>query len=57
MQRDPALVRHCHDEPTALADRGPAVALVSERLGLADVPAGLQRLADGQTTGRLVMVV
>ena len=56
VQRDPALVRRCHDELAALADRGLAVPLVSERIGLADVPAGLQRLADGQTTGRVVMV-
>ncbi len=55
-QRDPALVRHCHDELTTLADAGRAVPLVSERLGLEDVPAGLQRLADGATTGRVVFV-
>jgi NADPH2:quinone reductase len=28
--------------------------LVSERLGLEEVPAGLQRLADGDTVGRIV---
>lgn len=55
-QRDPALVRHCHDELTRLADAGVAVPIVSERIGLDDVPAGLQRLADGVTTGRVVMV-
>lgn len=55
-QRDPALVRRCHDELTALADAGAAVPVVSERIGLADVPSGLQRLADGETTGRVVMV-
>ena len=55
-QRDPALVRHCHDELTALAATGAVAPIVSERIGLADVPAGLQRLADGATTGRVVMV-
>ncbi len=55
-QRDPALVRHCHDELTALAATGAVAPIVSERIGLADVPAGLQRLADGVTTGRVVMV-
>jgi NADPH:quinone reductase len=29
---------------------------VSERLGLDEVPAGLQRLADGGTVGRIVFV-
>jgi NADPH2:quinone reductase len=28
--------------------------LVGERLGLGEVPAGLQRLADGGTVGRVV---
>jgi NADPH2:quinone reductase len=30
--------------------------LVGERLGLDEVPAGLQRLADGDTVGRVVFV-
>jgi NADPH:quinone reductase len=55
-QRDPAIVRHCHEELTRLADAGLAIPIVSERIGLADVPQGLQRLADGVTTGRVVMV-
>lgn len=55
-QRNPDLVRRCHDELTALANNGAAVPIVSERIGLGDVPAGLQRLADGVTTGRVVMV-
>lgn len=55
-QRDPALVRHCHDELTALANSGAAVPIVSERISLDDVPTALQRLADGATTGRVVMV-
>jgi len=32
------------------------VPIVSERMTLDEVPAGLQRLADGETTGRVVMV-
>ncbi|MFC5676220.1 NADPH:quinone oxidoreductase family protein [Aeromicrobium endophyticum] len=55
-QRDPALVRHCHDELTRLADTGAVSPIVSERIALDDVPAALQRLADGVTTGRVVMV-
>jgi len=55
-QRNQALVRLCHDELTQLADRGAAVPIVSERMTLDEVPAGLQRLADGETTGRVVMV-
>lgn len=54
-QRDPALVRHCHDELTRLAAEGAIRPIVSDRIALADVPAGLQRLADGETTGRVVM--
>ena len=55
-QRDQALVRRCHDELTELAAQGLAVPIVSERIALADVAGGLQRLADGVTTGRVVMV-
>ncbi len=55
-QRNQTLVRRCHDELTVLADSGLAVPIVSARIGLADVPGGLQRLADGVTTGRVVMV-
>ncbi len=51
---DPAAVRACHGELTALADAGLVRPLVSERLALADVAAGIQRLADGETTGRVV---
>lgn len=55
-QRDPALVHRCHEELTALTDKGVAVPFVSEQISLAEVPAGLQRLADGDTSGRVVMV-
>ncbi len=55
-QRDPELVRHCHAELTRMIEAGVAVPQVSERILLEEVPAGLQRLADGSTTGRVVMV-
>jgi NADPH:quinone reductase len=52
--KDPAAIRDCHAHLVKLATDGAIRPLVSERLGLADVPAGLQRLADGNTTGRIV---
>ena len=50
----PAVVRQCHEELTVLAAQGLIKPLVSERLGLDDVAAGVQRLADGETVGRVV---
>ncbi|HEY5246830.1 MAG TPA: zinc-binding dehydrogenase, partial [Dermatophilaceae bacterium] len=55
-KNDPALVRTCHDELSKLAADGVARPLVSERLTLAEVADGLQRLADGTTVGRVVYV-
>jgi NADPH:quinone reductase len=55
-KRDPAAVRACHDELTALADKGIVRPLVSERLSLGQVADGVQRLADGSTAGRVVYV-
>jgi NADPH2:quinone reductase len=52
--KDPIAVRACHEELTRLADRGAVSPLVSERLGLEQMPAGLQRLASGDTIGRVV---
>jgi len=52
--KDPAAIRDCHTRLVKLAADGAIKPLVSERLGLADVPSGLQRLADGATTGRIV---
>lgn len=54
--RNPALVRHCHEELTRLAAAGQAVPFVSERVDLAGLPDALQRLADGRTVGRVVLV-
>jgi NADPH:quinone reductase len=53
---DPQAVRDCHAELTRLAAAGAIRPLVSERLSLDEVPDGLQRLADGRTTGRVVFL-
>ncbi|GAA0997821.1 NADPH:quinone oxidoreductase family protein [Acrocarpospora macrocephala] len=55
-RRDPAAVRQCHDELTKLAAAGLIRPLVGERLDFESVAAGLQRLADGRTIGRVVYV-
>jgi NADPH:quinone reductase len=52
--RDPQAVRDCHVQLGKLVADGLIRPLIGERLGLDDVPGGLQRLADGATTGRLV---
>jgi NADPH2:quinone reductase len=54
--KDPRLVRDCHVELTKLVADGQIRPLIGERLGLAEVADGLQRLADGSTVGRLVFV-
>jgi NADPH:quinone reductase len=54
--KEPQAVRDCHARLTELATAGLIRPLISERLGFADVPAALQRLADGSTTGRLVFL-
>ncbi|PXY19260.1 NADPH:quinone oxidoreductase family protein [Prauserella muralis] len=51
---DPPAVRECHRVLTALADRCLIAPLVSKRLPLAEVAAGVQHLADGATVGRVV---
>ncbi|MEU1688362.1 NADPH:quinone oxidoreductase family protein [Micromonospora sp. NPDC005707] len=55
-RHDPAAVAECHRALTALAAQGALRPLVSERLPLAEVAAGVQRLADGSTVGRVVYV-
>ncbi|WP_433622659.1 NADPH:quinone oxidoreductase family protein [Nocardia sp. CA-120079] len=52
--KDPQAVRDCHLELTGLAERGVVKPLIGERLPLDSVAAGLQRLADGKTVGRVV---
>ncbi|MEV4193577.1 NADPH:quinone oxidoreductase family protein [Streptomyces toxytricini] len=54
--RDPAAVRDCHAELTRLAATGAVKPLVSERLPLAAAADAVQRVADGTTTGRLVVL-
>jgi NADPH:quinone reductase len=54
--KDPQLIRDCHVQLSELVAEGAIRPLVSERLGLDEVPAGLQRLADGDTVGRTVFV-
>jgi len=51
---DPAAVAECHRQLTELAGQGVVTPLVSERLPLASLAEGVQRLADGVTTGRVV---
>jgi len=50
------LVRRCHDALSKLVADGFIKPLVSERLALAAVADGLQRLAEGTTVGRVAYV-
>lgn len=54
--KNPELVQRCHKELTELAARGAIKPLVSERVPLAGAGAAVQRVADGVTTGRVVVV-
>jgi NADPH2:quinone reductase len=54
--KNPQLIRDCHAQLTKMVADGAIRPLVSERLGFDEVPAGLQRLADGGTVGRVVFV-
>jgi len=53
---DPAAVRECHDTLTRLAAEGLVKPLVSERVPLAGAADAVQRVADGLTTGRVVII-
>lgn len=53
--KNPAAVDDCHRDLLKLADAGAISPFVSERFSIDGVPAGLQRLADGKTVGRVVM--
>ncbi|MFF8833353.1 NADPH:quinone oxidoreductase family protein [Streptomyces sp. NPDC015131] len=55
-QHDPAAVRHCHDVLTGYAAKGLIAPLISERVPFGDAAGAVQRVADGTTTGRLVVV-
>ncbi|MBP0458275.1 NADPH:quinone oxidoreductase family protein [Streptomyces montanisoli] len=54
--KDPAAVLRCHERLTELADQGRIAPLVSERVGLDAAADAVQRVADGTTTGRVVVV-
>jgi NADPH2:quinone reductase len=52
----PGLVREAQSEIDALVAAGLVEPLVSERIGVAQVPEALERLASGRTTGRVVVL-
>ncbi|GAA2157208.1 NADPH:quinone oxidoreductase family protein [Kitasatospora kazusensis] len=54
--RDPQSVRDAHAELTALAAKGVVRPLVSERLPFERAAEGVQRVADGVSTGRIVVL-
>ncbi|MFD0042490.1 NADPH:quinone oxidoreductase family protein [Streptomyces anulatus] len=54
--KDPAAVRACHDELTELAEQGIVKPLVSERVAMAGAATAVQRVADGTSTGRIVVL-
>ena len=53
--KEPQAIRDAHAQLTKLVADGAIRPLVGERLGLAEVARGLQRLADGDTVGRIVV--
>jgi NADPH2:quinone reductase len=55
-QRKPSVIAECQAALVPLAESGAIKPLVGERHSLAEVPAALQRLADGATVGRVVYV-
>src|SRR5450755_415459 len=54
--KEPGAIKDCHDQLLKLAADGAITPLVSERLGLADVIDGLERLAGGTTIGRVTFL-
>ena len=52
--KKPELIQDAHAQLTKLVADGAIRPLVGERLGLAEVARGLERLADGDTVGRIV---
>ena len=51
----PELIGECHRQLTKLVAEGAIRPLVGDRVGLEEVPGVLQRLADGDTVGRVVV--
>lgn len=54
--RNPAAIAQAHAELSQLAEKGLVKPYVSERLPLDQAADGVQRVADGQTVGRLVVL-
>jgi NADPH:quinone reductase len=54
--KDPQAIADCHRQLSRLVADGAIRPLVRDRLGLDDVPEGLQRLAAGDTIGRLAFL-
>ncbi|WP_282791008.1 NADPH:quinone oxidoreductase family protein [Streptomyces sp. CC224B] len=54
--KDPRAILDCHERLTDLAAKGAVKPLVSERVPLAGAAAAVQRVADGVTTGRVVVL-
>ncbi|WP_351236593.1 NADPH:quinone oxidoreductase family protein [Streptomyces sp. NPDC002133] len=54
--KDPRSVLRCHETLTEYAAKGLIKPLISERVAFADAADAVQRVADGTTTGRLVVV-
>ncbi|MGW0698978.1 NADPH:quinone oxidoreductase family protein [Streptomyces sp. NPDC002867] len=55
-RKDPASIAHCHRTLTEYAAEGLIKPLVSERVPFKGAADAVQRVADGTTTGRLVVV-
>ena len=56
LQRERAVVEEAHRQLTAWADEGRIAPLVSQRLPFEQAVEGLTRLAQGRTTGRVVVL-
>ncbi|MDX2918142.1 MULTISPECIES: NADPH:quinone oxidoreductase family protein [Streptomyces] len=54
--KDPAAVRACHQELTELAEQGIVKPLISERVAMDGAADAVQRVADGTSTGRIVVL-
>ncbi|MEU0717393.1 NADPH:quinone oxidoreductase family protein [Streptomyces lavendulocolor] len=55
-QKDPEAIRRCHDLLTEYAAKGLIKPLIGDRVAFEDAAAAVQRVADGTTTGRLVVL-
>ncbi|MGA4863183.1 NADPH:quinone oxidoreductase family protein [Streptomyces lavendulocolor] len=55
-QKDPEAIRRCHDLLTEYAAKGLIKPLIGDRVAFEDAAVAVQRVADGTTTGRLVVL-